>query len=187
MGVTLRVGDTVTLRAAVMGAHDAPIPGTRLVWSTTREGVAAVTAAGTVRGVAPGVALIRVAAGTAEDTAFVTVGADGVVLERLEPAPATALAPGARVIIRGTVRYALTTAPAGDVAMVVQDQRGRPLQDWSESQPSWVIGAGDGTATLVDTIDVPAAGVTEVHVFLPVAAAGATRTETVTSARYRVR
>ncbi|MGD8319979.1 MAG: protein kinase [Gemmatimonadota bacterium] len=71
--LTLGVGDTTRVAATVLDPDGAPLEARDLQWSSSQPAIAAVSAAGTIRGVGVGTASIRVAAGDANGVINVTV------------------------------------------------------------------------------------------------------------------
>lgn len=110
---------------------------------------------------------------------------DSVAVESITPAAGGSLAAGSRVTIRARVRYTLATASSGSISMVIEDQASRNISTTSP-QPRAQIQRGSGTVELVDTINIPANGVTRVDVFLPLFPGGASSTNTVQVVRYPV-
>jgi uncharacterized protein YjdB len=71
---SLRVGDTVTLAAAVVDGRGAPLAGAEVAWSSSEPQLAAVDAlTGQVRGYAPGTATIIATSGSKAASSEVTV------------------------------------------------------------------------------------------------------------------
>lgn len=110
---------------------------------------------------------------------------DSVAVESITPAAGDSLRAGSRITFRARVRYTLATASSGRVSMVIEDQASRNISTTSP-QPSIQVQRGSGTVELVDTINIPANGVTRVDVFLPLFPAGASSTSTVQVVRYPV-
>ena len=110
---------------------------------------------------------------------------DSVSVESITPAAGEVLRAGSQVTFRARVRYTLATASSGRVSMVIEDQTSRNISS-TVPQPSAQVQRGSGTAELVDTINLPASGVTRVDVFLPLFPTGASSTSTVQIVRYPV-
>ena len=70
---SIRVGETVTLRATPVAADGSTITGNGITWSSGATSIATVTASGVVTGVAPGVADISAASGGRTGHTAVTV------------------------------------------------------------------------------------------------------------------
>ncbi|HEU4697918.1 MAG TPA: metallophosphoesterase [Gemmatimonadales bacterium] len=71
--VTLGVGERLADAARPLGPGGAPVAPASLTWSSSAPTVAAVSAAGEITAVAPGLATVRVSAGEATDSMAVTV------------------------------------------------------------------------------------------------------------------
>lgn len=110
---------------------------------------------------------------------------DSVAVESITPAAGQSLSAGSRVTFRARVRYTLATASTGTISMVIEDQASRNISTTSP-QPRAQIQRGSGTVELVDTVNIPANGVTRVDVFLPLFPGGASSTNTVQVVRYTV-
>jgi hypothetical protein len=111
---------------------------------------------------------------------------DAVSVGSLAPAAGTPLQASQTVMFTATLNYTLGSAESGQVVIVIQDQSGRSLQPPGRPQPAAVIAKGTGTATLADSIVVPASGVSSVRVFFPLIPSGASRTDVVVSVNYPV-
>ena len=89
---------------------------------------------------------------------------DRVDVVAADPAGNTTIAAGTQVTVRVTVRYELVGAETGTIGLVIQDQTNRCLATCAVHQP---VARGTGSLTLTETVQIPAAGVTGVNVFLP--------------------
>jgi len=111
---------------------------------------------------------------------------DAVSLGSLAPAAGTPLQATQTVMFTATLNYTLASAESGQIVIVIQDQSSRSLQPRGRPQPAAVVTKGTGTATLADSIVVPASGVSSVRVFFPLIPSGASRTDVVVSVSYPV-
>ena len=109
---------------------------------------------------------------------------DAVLLESITPPAASTLVAGRQVTFRARVRYALATANTGQVSLVIEDQDFRVIS--TPPQTSAAVVRGEGTVELVDTVTIPASGVTRVLVFTPLFPAGASRSTAVQQVTYTV-
>jgi hypothetical protein len=87
---------------------------------------------------------------------------NAITIVTLTPAAGTRLAPGAAVTFSATLAYMLNNAGSAEVSMVIEDQGNVVLN--SGNQPTTVVSATQGTATLTGALTVPAAGVTQLQV-----------------------
>jgi hypothetical protein len=93
------------------------------------------------------------------------VGSDRVSLLTIAPAAGTRLAAGSVVAFSATVSYELESESQGAILLVVQDQDGHLLTIGPQDRAS--VSHGQGTATVLGHVTVPATGVSQVRVFLP--------------------
>ena len=106
---------------------------------------------------------------TAPPTTAPPAAAPGVVatgkleIVSLEPAKGTVLKPGANVSFKVRVRYQ-RSAPATQFQLLVQDQSGKALL---QKPPTAMADKAEGEAELKADVAIPKAGVTEVHVYVP--------------------
>jgi hypothetical protein len=107
-------------------------------------------------------------------------------LGSIAPAAGTPLQANQTVTFTATLNYTLASAESGLIVIVIQDQSDRSLQPVGRPQPVAVAMKGTGTATLTDSIMLPASGVSSVRVIFPLVPANATRTEVIVSASYPV-
>ena len=112
---------------------------------------------------------------------------DAVSVGSIVPPAGTPLQASETVTFTATLNYTLASAESGQIVIAIQDQSDRNLQQLGRPQPAALVSRGTGTATLADSIVVPASGVTSVRVFFPLIPMGATRTDVVVSVSYPVR
>ena len=112
---------------------------------------------------------------------------DAVSVGSIVPPAGTPLQASETVTFTATLNYTLSSAESGQIVIAIQDQSDRNLQQLGRPQPASLVSRGTGTATLADSIVVPASGVTSVRVFFPLIPMGATRTDVVVSVSYPVR
>lgn len=110
---------------------------------------------------------------------------DAVLLESITPSVNDPLVAGSRVTFRARVRYALATADTGHITLVIEDQNLRVFPPTPQQRAT--VLRGEGRVELVDTVDIPASGVTFVHVFTPLFPTGSSRSTAVQEATYTVR
>lgn len=101
------------------------------------------------------------------------------------PTPGTTLAAGQTVTFSGTPGYTLASADVGMVLMAIEDQNDRPLD--SADINAVAVHRGDGDATITRTIDVPAQGVTSIHLYFLLVPGGAASTNAAVRLTYPVR
>ncbi|HVT17219.1 MAG TPA: hypothetical protein VHQ90_13695 [Thermoanaerobaculia bacterium] len=112
------------------------------------------------------------------------VSQDSISLVTIAPAGGTRLVPGSVVTFAATLRYQLSSAASGTILEVIENQTGGQLT--TGPQMSVAVNRGQGSVQLADSITVPLVGVTQVEVFFPLLAEGATRTSIVATATYPV-
>ncbi len=135
------VGDTVRLTAAPKGPGGEPLTGRTVTWATDDAGIATVSSAGLVTGVAPGAATITATSEGKSGSARVTVSATATPVASVEVTPdAPTIASGATV--------QLTATP--------KDAAGQPL---TGRAVTWSTGASDvATVSLTGLVTGVAAG-----------------------------
>jgi hypothetical protein len=90
---------------------------------------------------------------------------DWVNVTAITPARNTRLSAGTGVSIDVTVSYALTTADAARLVLIIQNQAQRSLQDPGEV-PVRLVSRGVGTMSLSSRVELPVDGIAAVHVFV---------------------
>jgi hypothetical protein len=110
---------------------------------------------------------------------------DAMLLESITPSPFEPLVAGSRVTFRVRSRYALATANTGHVTLVIEDQNLRLFSPTAQQRAT--VTRGEGRVEIADTVDIPARGVTLVHVFTPLFPAGSSSSTAVQQATYTVR
>ena len=111
---------------------------------------------------------------------------DAVSLGSIAPAAGSPLQASQTVTFTATLNYTLASAESGQIVIVIQDQSNRRLQPSGRPQPAAVVTKGTSTATLADSIVVPASDVSSVRVVFPLIPTGATRTDVIVSVSYPV-
>jgi hypothetical protein len=110
-------------------------------------------------------------------------GSDSITLTSISPTAGALLAHGSVVTFTATVAYTLSSASTGNIRLVVEDQNNNLL---TVTQPTVSVTRGQGSVTLTDQITVPATGVSQVRVFLPLNPGSASTTNVVANANYPV-
>jgi hypothetical protein len=136
---SIQAGSNLPLQATVKDQAGTPMSGQTVTWSSGNSGVATVSAAGVVTGVAAGSALITATSSNKSGTSTVTVTAAP------PPAPVvttvTVAPPSASIAIAATVALQAT----------VKDQNGNPMTGqpvtWSTSNASVAIVNASGIVT----------------------------------------
>ena len=85
-------------------------------------------------------------------------------LVSVDPAPGTPLASGSKVTFQVKVRYTLSIATGGAIALIFQDEVDGNARD-NTPPVKQRVDAGSGTRTLVDTVFIPS--VSEFRLFVP--------------------
>jgi alpha-tubulin suppressor-like RCC1 family protein len=130
---TVIVDSLLQLTASPLDSAGVAVEGARMSWSSSDDGVAAVDSTGLVRGVAPGLAVITVAADGASDSAAVTV---------LPGAASLSVSPRSWAMVRdGSVRLAGTLRDAAGRVL-----EGRPLT-WVSSDTAVAVVDSGGLVT----------------------------------------
>jgi hypothetical protein len=101
------------------------------------------------------------------------------------PPTGTPLQAGGTVTFTATLNFTLASADSGQIVIVIQDQNNQNLRAGGP-QPAALVNRGTGTATLADSVVVPASGITSVRVIFPLVPQGATRTDILVSISYPV-
>ena len=142
----VRVGGTVQLTAVTKDSAGTILTGRAIIWNSNVTGVATVSAAGRVTGVAAGSATITATSEGKSGTAAVTVTLAPVATVTVSPNPAS-------VVIAGTVQLAATLKDSAGTTLT-----GRVVT-WASSAPAvatvsangLVSGLAVGTATITAT------------------------------------
>ncbi len=113
------------------------------------------------------------------------IGPDSVTVASILPSGATTLQAGAQVTFSATIDFHFSSAPTGDIAIVIQDQNSHSLSS-TVPLPLVAVARGIGTVTLTDQIVIPSTGVTTLYVLFPLGPTGYTYTQTVAAVSYRV-
>jgi hypothetical protein len=103
----------------------------------------------------------------------------------MNPPPGTALQAGQTVTLSGTPVYTLASTSTGLMSMVIEDQNNRLVP--ASSAQTVLVHQGSGDATLTQAVTLPAAGVSEIHVFFLLAPTGNATTAASVSVSYPVR
>ena len=105
--------------------------------------------------------------------AFKDGSAEGYSVDALKitPAPGTYLPSGKMTEIKVDLKYTLTAAPHGTLALVLENEKSQPLKPAGD-QVSQSVDSPGGTLTLSDFVVIPA-GVAELRVYIPLTPAGA--------------
>jgi hypothetical protein len=110
---------------------------------------------------------------------------DSVAIEVITPERGTSLTAGSRVTFRVRGRYTLAGASSGRIGLVIEDQDFKNISA-TVPQPSSAVTRGGGTLEIADTVNIPATGVSTIHVFLPLIPTGASRSTAVDHVVYSV-
>ncbi len=133
---SVTVGQTTTLQAQTLDANGATLTGRAVTWSSSNTGVATVSNAGVVTGVAPGTATITATSEGKSGTATITVTA--------VPVATVTVAPGT---------LPLQTGQTGNLTATVRDAGNNVLTDravsWTSSNTAVATVAPNGTVTAV--------------------------------------
>jgi len=111
---------------------------------------------------------------------------DSIALERASPPVGTTLVAGQDVEIALTVKYELRGADSGTVALVIEDDKFRPILPKGRDQQSADVKRGSGEVTLTDKVPVQPR-FRSLEVYVPLVRDGSKGTKTFVHVSYPVR
>jgi hypothetical protein len=107
-------------------------------------------------------------------------------LVSVDPAPGTPLVAGTSVEFKITVKYSMTIARTGSIALVFQDEKDRSAKSEDAEFVQVAVSEPEGTVTLTDTVTVPKRA-KELRLFVPLIPEGLRETSGEVTLRYPVR
>jgi hypothetical protein len=124
------------------------------------------------------------AAGCNSSSSTAPAAPNFLAIASISPPAGAKLAPGRSASFAANVTYMLNNAASATLTLVFEDQNNNMLN--TGNQPTTILPAGQGTATLTGQIAVPATGVTSLQVLFVLTANTGMSAPTVVSAVYPV-
>ncbi len=128
--------------------------------------------------------VVAAAAGCNSNSSTAPAVPNFLAIASISPPAGSKLAPGSSASFGANITYMLNNAGSATLTLVFADQNGNPLN--AGNQPTTIVPAGQGSATLTGQIVVPATGVTSLQVLFQLTANTGMSAPTVVSATYPV-
>lgn len=119
--------------------------------------------------------------------AFKARPAEGYAIDlvSVHPAPGTPLVAGTSVEFKITVKYSMTIAKTGSIALIFQDEKDRSAKSEDAEFVQMAVSEPEGTMTLTDTVAIPKRA-KELRLFVPLFPEGLRETSGEVTIRYPI-